>query len=121
MKILKTYQQGDVILKQVQDPPKMTRQKEYKMEHPSDKIILALGEGTGHHHRFEAEKLEPSVDVIGYGNEWSQRPNEVRVNGGNATLYHEEHNPLELPPGLYQVSIVRELDHLSGNIRGVID
>ena len=38
-----------------------------------------------------------------------------------ATLKHEEHKPLSLPPGLYRTRIVREFDHLSQRTRNVVD
>tara|TARA_R100000808_G_scaffold9836_3_gene26659 strand:- start:27604 stop:27975 length:372 start_codon:yes stop_codon:yes gene_type:complete len=123
---MKTYQQGDVILKevhknQVEDIIGLNSSKEYKMEHPTDKVVLALGEATGHHHRFEAEKLDPHTDVIGYSGAYQEMPNVIEILGGEATLYHEEHNPLTIPEGSYAISIVRELDHISGNTRLVVD
>ena len=38
-----------------------------------------------------------------------------------AKLTHEEHNPIELPSGIYKVKIVREWDHIGGVSRNVVD
>ena len=37
------------------------------------------------------------------------------------TLNHEEHNPVDIPPGHYLVRIVREMDHITGRARYVAD
>ena len=120
----KTYQQGDVVLKEIQSLLRINaweKDNKHEMKHPTDKIVLALGEATGHHHRFEAEKLNDMVSVVGYGNRNGGLSTYVEIDGGSATLYHEEHDPLELPPAIYQVSIVQEMDHISGNTRTVMD
>ena len=119
-----TYQQGDVVLKQIQSLDAINawqRDAKFEMKHPTDTITLAFGEATGHSHKFEAENLDTMVSVIGYGPRSGGLPTYVQVDGGNATLYHEEHNPLELPPAIYHVNIVREMDHISGNTRTVVD
>ena len=38
-----------------------------------------------------------------------------------AKLTHDEHNPIELPSGIYKVKIVREWDHIGGVSRNVVD
>ena len=105
----KIIQQGDVIMKQISALPdgerthdKQTREK-----------ILAFGEVTGHAHRLADQANTAKV---------------VRVMGqlymiiAEATeLTHEEHNTIVVPPGTYQVDIVREADHMAGIIRQVAD
>jgi len=133
------YQQGDVLLKEIEQLPdnKKAPYEGDKIEllHYEDpnKVILALGEATGHHHRFELDKLPPSVLVKGYGKkstvkylthmkaEGGRESEYIEIKGGQATLYHEEHNPIEIPSGAYEVSIVREFDHLSQTTRRVWD
>src|ERR1051326_6653034 len=63
------------------------------------RIVLALGEATGHAHAIadsDAEILEHRGARF------------VRVGGSGATLSHEEHGPIALPPGSYRVVLQRE-------------
>ena len=126
------YQQGDVLLVAVTEPIESDIRSECKIETGGDKdgkVILALGEATGHHHRFELNKLDPGVMVStvherygGYGGSGYRRgASFYLIEGGPATLYHEEHNPLTVPPGLYRRTIIREFDHISNSFRDVLD
>ncbi|HIB31995.1 MAG TPA: hypothetical protein EYO45_02650 [Candidatus Marinimicrobia bacterium] len=126
------YQQGDVLLVAVSKPLESNIKTECKIEKGGDKegkVILALGEATGHHHRFELNKLDPGVTVStvherygGYGGSGYRRDaSYYLIEGGPATLYHEEHNPLTVPPGLYRRTIIREYDHISQSSREVWD
>ena len=126
------YQQGDVLLVAVSKPLESNIKTECKIEKGGDKegkVILALGEATGHHHRFELNKLDPGVTVStlherygGYGGRGYRRDaSYCLIEGGPATLYHEEHNPLTVPPGLYRRTIIREYDHISDTFREVWD
>ena len=45
----------------------------------------------------------------------------VIVTGAPVKLKHEEHNTITIPPGFYIQRIVKEIDHLTGRIRGVQD
>ena len=126
------YQQGDVLLVAVTKRVESDIRSECKIETGGDKdgkVILALGEATGHHHRFELNKLDPGVTVStvheiygGYGGSGYRRDaSYYLIEGGPATLYHEEHNPLTVPPGLYRRTIIREYDHISDTFREVLD
>ena len=126
------YQQGDVLLVAVTDPIESDIKTKCKIENGGDKegkIILALGEATGHHHRFELNKLDTGVMAStiherygGYGGSGFRRGAAYNlIEGGPATLYHEEHNPLTVPPGLYRRTIIREYDHISNSFREVLD
>ena len=92
------------------------------------KTVVALGEATGHSHTFYRKDNHDVVvntygesgDVQGLGNvpmyvEIKAKPEKF------ATIKHEEHKPLSLPPGLYRTRIVREFDHLSQRTRNVVD
>lgn len=125
------YQQGDVLLVDVPTDEIEIDGPDYVARYPNKdkKIVLAEGEATGHHHRFELGKLSPGVSVTAYhsrarvarlGN-LSIFPTHVLIEGGEATLYHEEHKPLSIPPGLYRRSIVREFDHIGNSTREVVD
>ena len=123
------YQQGDVLLVAVTKRVESDIRSECKIETGGDKdgkVILALGEATGHHHRFELNKLDPDVTISTLherygGRVYSDNLTYYLVEGGPATLYHEEHNPLTVPPGLYRRTIIREYDHISNSFRKVRD
>ena len=125
----KKYQQGDVLLVSVTKQLELyIKSKLLLPDYPgirgwdeNGKIILALGEATGHHHRFELNKLDPGVTVSAFHNRYTIVPTCFIIEGGNATLYHEEHNPISVPPGFYRRTIVREFDHISGSFREVVD
>lgn len=68
---------------------------------PGGKIVLALGEATGHHHRIEFafDALDPEQARL-YRDPLTGAQI-VAIGGGGATLLHEEHDPIALPPGNY--------------------
>ena len=86
------YRHGDVLIKRVANLPTGSQKR------PGN--ILAHGEVTGHSHRIrQAEAMQL----------W-ERNNTMflQVIGEKATLVHEEHRPLELTKGIYQVWRQRE-------------
>ena len=74
--------------------------------------ILAEGEATGHAHRVSSAGAE--VYDLGDG---------VLVLKAieTATVVHEEHGTITVPPGLYSREIVREYDHAAEESREVAD
>lgn len=98
------YRQGDVLICPVKRIP--AKAAEQKIEGP---IVLAYGEVTGHSHAL-----------------WG-RARMFREDGGGtflavdepATVKHEEHAPVALPPGKYEVTIQRE--YSPDAIRNVAD
>tara|TARA_B100002003_G_C13938659_1_gene455645 strand:- start:358 stop:747 length:390 start_codon:yes stop_codon:yes gene_type:complete len=125
------YQQGDVLLVAVPNKEVPNIKENYHTkthEVQEGKVVLAEGEATGHHHRFEIDRLDPSVFISSFHSRPSyfnrsigQFPEYIHIEGGEATLYHEEHNSLSIPPGLYRRSIVREFDHIGNSTRAVVD
>jgi hypothetical protein len=96
------YQQGDVLL----IPTNKVQGK--KLDH----LTLAEGEVTGHTHRISeglAELFENGS--IKY----------LRVKSKTATIGHEEHKPVTLPAGDYEVRIVREYSHFDEEAKSVVD
>lgn len=96
------YQQGDVVVKEIKEI------KGNKINH----LTLAQGSKTGHHHSItkgDAEMYEEN-DVLF-----------LKINSKNATLSHQEHNPIEIKKGNYQIMIVREYDHFAEEARNVAD
>ena len=127
----KKYQQGDVLLVAVPQKEVLNIEENYCTKTHEDqegKVVLAEGEATGHHHRFEITRLDPGVFISSFHSITSRFrrstgrfPEYIHIEGGEATLYHEEHNRLTLPPGLYKRTIIREFDHISDSFREVLD
>lgn len=101
------YQQGDVIIK----PVGLSVTVRSKVRPDG---VLATGEATGHAHR-----LAEHSDGLLYEAEDGRLYLHVRK--GGATIEHEEHQPLTLPPGDYEVGRVREYDHFSEEMRWLSD
>lgn len=89
----KLYRQGDVLIKRIKAVPQNTAKKR-------ETGILAYGEVTGHCHKVEtsaqAEVLEIGSDLY------------LRVSEDGVRIIHDEHAPITLPAGDYEVTIQRE-------------
>ncbi len=95
-------QQGDVIIAKVE------KIRGKKLNH----LTLAQGEKTGHHHTItegDAELYEENGTLY------------LRVNSEKATLTHQEHNPITIEKGDYEIGIVQEYDHFAEEARRVAD
>lgn len=94
----KAAHQGDVYVKASKLPDDLI-----KIAPENGKTILALGEATGHHHRFESDNVQMfSANDNGGGRRF------IVINEKPAILYHEEHSPIEFAPGAYEVFIARQ-------------
>lgn len=116
MEIGQYAQQGDILLKRISKLPKGAKKIPGK--------VLQLGEVTGHKHQFDGNAaVEIWVDPQFAGKETSITPDEGKfvIVGDTAYLKHEEHKPVEVPPGVYQVDIVREFDYDAMEARRVVD
>jgi hypothetical protein len=101
---MKQIQQGDVLMERVDSIPSKAKALPHR--------TLREGEATGHAHRAAAEDV---TLFIGEGNTlYMNAPN-------GTTVVHEEHNPIEVPPGTYRVSGVQEYDHFLEEARDVVD
>ena len=80
-----------------------------------NKTILAFGEVTGHHHRFETMNPEEAV-LYSIVNEPEDQL--LKTNGMRA-LVHEEHDAILPAPGTYRKIIQRE--YVYGTTRKVVD
>jgi len=135
------YQQGDVLFIKQETPDikvidqddgskaiKDSRWSASSQNQVKDDMVIALGEVTGHSHTFYKND-NANIVVNTYGKARSVQglgdvPMYVEVKAKPekfATLKHEEHKPLSLPPGLYRTRIVKEFDHLSQRTRNVVD
>jgi hypothetical protein len=101
------YRQGDVLLVRRTRLPRGTK----PVPRDRGRIVLAYGEVTGHAHAIDEEFAE-LVEV--------EKQRFLRVPGKEvATLVHEEHAAIEVPPGIYEVRQQRE--YSPEEIRNVAD
>jgi hypothetical protein len=103
------YRQGDVLIVAVKSIP-----AEAKPKKNTGRIVLAYGEQTGHAHAIAVrEAKEFSMqDAAGVVTRF------LSVASG-ATVRHEEHAPIALPAGLYE--IVQQREYTPEEIRNVAD
>ena len=125
------YQQGDVVMFQVDDETfdKYAKKGDdntvsYNTQSHNNPV-LAFGEATGHLHQIHMKDMLDTAEVtlhMGWHREAGKDvPEAFEVREETVTLTHEEHNPLDVPPGKYVVRIVREFDHMTGRSRYVAD
>lgn len=89
--------QGDVLLVPATGIPADTR----SVAREGGRLILAEGEATGHAHAV----LDRGAELL--ENDLEERFLRVLAEGG-VTVSHEEHAPVRVPPGDYQVRRQRE-------------
>ena len=136
------YQQGDVLMLRINDNKDMMesftkfngKSKTHSRNNPKESSVatLALGEATGHHHSIDVMHEEnKDVEVTTHFNNWGWNnrnnqglgrvPEYFEVSGSEATIKHQEHEPITLPSGIYRVRIVKEYDPFSNTVSGVAD
>jgi len=97
------FQQGDILLFPVAVIPAGGKAVGH--------TVLAEGEATGHAHV-----------ALGDGVELIEREGTLFLSAPHgATVTHQEHAPVTLPPGAYRVGRVREYDHFAEEARQVRD
>ena len=102
------YRQGDVLLCAVDRIPETAT----AVPSNSDRITVALGELTGHAHTFAAREArlfreEPSGRSF------------FAIADGGAALVHEEHDPIQIPEGRYELR--RQHEYMPQRPRYVAD
>ena len=123
------YQQGDVVMLKVDD--------DYFKENTGrgnisayntqshNNPVLAFGEVTGHKHQIHMKEMLDKAEVtlhMGYNQKAGEDvPGGFEVCEESVILTHEEHDPLELPPGKYIVKIVQEFNHITRRAQNVAD
>lgn len=101
------YRHGDVIIN-------LTDKASGKKIKHDGSFILALGEATGHHHKItvvDPVDMEVRETPAGY----------ILVLHKSGTLTHQEHGPLTIAPGMYQVGHEREYNWFELATHRVID
>ena len=101
--------QGDVCLIAVDAIPEEAKAQKIK----GKKVILALGEATGHHHRFEFMNTDHNVKLFHGG---GARYLEVER---PAELLHEEHSTVQVPAGKYLLPV--QTEYSPAELRQVAD
>jgi hypothetical protein len=98
------FRQGDVVLRRVKNLPWGVR--------PQPQGPLAIGEATGHSHRFEAG------DTVQLWERGGRRFVEVFA---PSRLLHEEHREILIPPGIYEQLAEREYDYADESMKAPVD
>lgn len=94
-----TIRQGDVALVSVREIPPEAIEQTIK----GKKLILALGEATGHHHRFEF--LDQTQSIKLYVAAGGARYLDVSA---PSDLLHEEHSTARVPAGRWLLPVQTE-------------
>lgn len=103
------YRQGDVLIRRLSRLPKGS-----KAVKTQGRIVLAYGEVTGHAHAI----ADPGVAEFSLENAGAAVRRFLKV-VSEAHVRHEEHAPIALPPGLYE--IVQQREYSPEAIRNVAD
>ena len=101
----KTAQQGDVLLRKLEAIPDGQQKPVAKL-----RCVLAHGE-SGHSHVVESDYAE----LIQIGERMLLNLSKA------ATVVHEEHKPIMLSPGIWEIGRVREFDYFQQMERQVMD
>jgi hypothetical protein len=101
----RTAQQGDVLLKKLDAMPEGNQTSVSRK-----RLVLARGE-SGHSHVIEDDEAE----LIQIGERMLLKLTR------SATVVHEEHKPIRLSPGIWDIGRVREFDPFESIARQVVD
>ena|SRR3990167_9884875 len=101
------YRQGDVLIREVPEIPKDVSE----VEREDDRIVLAHGEATGHAHAIYNR-------VAKFFEETTTKRRYLEISAPSR-ITHEEHAPIELPVGKYEV--IRQREYTPEAIRNVAD
>lgn len=116
----KMFRQGDVLIEEIETLP---RGESSEVPREGGRVILAHGEVTGHAHAL----TDPSAVLMSFklpmpapvGGVTLTTEERVLKVGKLSTLSHEEHGPIDLPPGKYRITIQRQWE--PNGFRNVVD
>jgi len=101
-------QQGDVVLRKLDSLPIGEAKR---IKRAARGVVLAEGEATGHAHVIDSDDAE----LMEIGGRMLLRLERAAI------VVHEEHKPVTLEPGVWEVGRVQEYDYLSQMSRPVAD
>lgn len=113
------YQQGDVLLKVINSLPDTGTRA-------APNCVLQEGETTGHKHQFlETEKVRvfwaDGTELLSGGDTIMPGIRKYVQVLEPTALTHEEHKPIIIAPGVYEMDLVREYDYDKHEMRRVVD
>ncbi len=112
--MVKMYRQGDLLLVKVDGLPSKKRKL--------NTDIILRGELTGHAHKIINGIIYSGVALLETDGEVSRSVSIMYVEAKKgAKLVHDEHGPITLEPGVYEVRRQREFDGINREFREVID
>ena len=106
----KIYRQGDLLVREA-TTKEFTRQRGAELPDENARVALARGEATGHNHSIDArvgrlfENSRPGICYL--------------LLDEAALLEHQEHSPISLPKGVYEV--IRQREYEPHRHRYVVD
>ncbi len=103
---MKKLQQGDVIIRRIERIPEGVKH----VSKTTRGFVLAEGEATGHAHVIEDNVEMYEKDGVLF----------IKVDK-RVTVKHEEHKPITLSKGIYEIGFVREFDYRAEEIRRTRD
>jgi hypothetical protein len=103
---MELFRHGDLLFKKIGEVPKGLE----KIGHGR----IEEGEVTGHHHQIQEQDGFNSYGVDG-------EITVLEVTGGELTLVHEDHHPIPLERGVYEVVRQRELNPYTQAAERVMD
>lgn len=117
---MKIYRQGDVLLKKISVDPKDIPEGATDVTPKDGRIVLAYGEVTGHAHAFaEPEVKAGKLKALSKTGVWDPSAERFIQVLEKTALTHEEHSPVELDKGIYEV--VQQREYSPEEIRRVAD
>lgn len=93
------YRQGDVFLERIGGKGALNKESGKLIPKDGNRVILAYGEVTGHAHAIVDEETE--LYEFPNGDRFLFTENGI-------SLVHEEHGTIELPAGVFKVTIQKE-------------
>jgi hypothetical protein len=93
------YRQGDVLIIRVEGLP----QGLDDIPRDNGDVVLAYGEATGHRHAIKSK-------AVRFGRDKESAARFLDIQEDEAKVVHEEHAPIVLPRGQYQVVTQREYE-----------
>jgi len=106
---MKIFRQGDVLIREVATLP------EGNLTPHTDKLTIALGEATGHHHTFYPAAPQAQIaDIVINGKRFVKLDTDW-------LLRHQEHDEIRIPPGVYEIGNEREYNPFEQAMKKVVD